>query len=362
MERCGFFDAELVGDEYDRSYLAEQFAAYFASFIGNGVFGGRSDELQIVAMEDPSMQIAVLSGQGWINGYWYENTDELYLPIDVADGVLDRIDSIILRLGFAERDMWIDVRRGVSSNNPSAPELIRNADYYELQLATVRVRAGTLSIRQADITDTRLDSNVCGFVVAMINQFDTSAFSAQLNSWMEIFREESIESVESLVRMLEAIIDSGDLGSLVTEIQALKDLFIESEEHPGCRYRVVNGNVEWLNPPNEPGVEYRLTERHEGRTIFQTVIYVASLPNASRAAVATNFTFTKIVSCTGMMHSEQSALVAEGRPFPVYMDGGVAPVAMINGITTGLSGRFINIATTMDLSQYRATVVIRYIK
>ena len=218
MERCGFFDAELVGEEYDRTYLAEQFAAYFASFIGNGVFGGKSDELQIVAMENPSMQVAALSGQAWINGYWYENTDEFYLPVDVADGVLDRIDSVVLRLGFAERNMWLEVKRGTPSNNPLAPELVRNADYYELQLATVHIKAGALNIKQADITDARLDSTVCGFVVAVINEFDTSEFNAQLNSWIELFKSESIEEINALVEQLETIIDAGDIGPIITDI------------------------------------------------------------------------------------------------------------------------------------------------
>ena len=102
MERCGFFDANLVGEEYDRVYLAAQFAAYFASFIGNGVYAEHSNQLQVVAMPTPQMQVGVEKGQGWINGYWYENTDTMYLPIEVADGVLNRIDSIVLRLGFAE--------------------------------------------------------------------------------------------------------------------------------------------------------------------------------------------------------------------------------------------------------------------
>ena len=51
MERCGFFDANLVGEEYDRVYLASQFAAYFASFIGNGVYASKSDKLQVVEQD-----------------------------------------------------------------------------------------------------------------------------------------------------------------------------------------------------------------------------------------------------------------------------------------------------------------------
>ena len=45
-EQSGFFNAHLIDGEYDRVYLAEHFAKYFASFIGNGIFGGKSNELQ----------------------------------------------------------------------------------------------------------------------------------------------------------------------------------------------------------------------------------------------------------------------------------------------------------------------------
>lgn len=185
MERCGFFDANLVGEEYDRVYLAASFAAYFSSFIGNGIFGGKSNELQVVPMETPSMQISVLAGQGYINGYWYENADNKYLPIDIADGVLNRIDSIVLRLGFSERDMWLTVKKGTPDVNPVTPTLTRNADYYELQLATIRINAGAISVRNVDITDTRLNPTVCGLVMGLIQQFDTTAFGRQLQEFID---------------------------------------------------------------------------------------------------------------------------------------------------------------------------------
>lgn len=184
MERSGFFDANLVGEEYDRVYVAANFAAYFASFIGNGVFGGHSDELQVVANSTPDMHVVVSSGQGWILGYWYENTEDLILTVDVADGVLNRIDSIVLRLDYSNRSMYCAVKKGTPAVNPVAPSLTRNADAYELQLATVRINAGAINIQQANITDTRLNSEVCGFVVGLITQFDTTAFGIQLETFI----------------------------------------------------------------------------------------------------------------------------------------------------------------------------------
>lgn len=188
MEHCGFFDANLVGEEYDRVYLADQFAAYFASFIGNGVYAEHSNQLQVVAMPTPQMQVGVEKGQGWINGYWYENTDTMYLPIEVADGVLNRIDSIVLRLGFAERNMWLMVKKGTPAVNPTAPEVTRTADYYDLQLATVSIPAGSIRITQAQIQDTRMNQNVCGWVTGVVDQLDTTTLFNQFEAYFEEFR------------------------------------------------------------------------------------------------------------------------------------------------------------------------------
>lgn len=185
MERCGFFDANIVGEEYDRVYLASQFAAYFASFIGNGVYASKSNKLQVVEQVTPGMVVSVLSGQGWINGYWYENTESISLAVDVADGVLNRIDSVVLRLGFSERNMWVAIKKGTPAINPSAPALTRNADYYELQLATIDVPASSIKVTQAQITDTRMNQDVCGWVTGVVDQLDTTTLFNQFDKWYE---------------------------------------------------------------------------------------------------------------------------------------------------------------------------------
>lgn len=189
MERCGFFDANLVGEEYDRVYLASQFAAYFASFIGNGVYASKSDKLQVVEQDLQGMAVNVLGGQGWINGYWYENTESISLAIDVADGVLNRVDSVVLRLGFSERNMWVAVKKGTPATSPSAPALTRNADYYELQLATIDVPASSIKITQAQITDTRMNQNVCGWVTGVVDQLDTTTLFNQFESYFDEFKQ-----------------------------------------------------------------------------------------------------------------------------------------------------------------------------
>ncbi|MBR4291673.1 MAG: tail fiber protein [Oscillospiraceae bacterium] len=44
---------------------------------------------------------------------------------------------------------------------------------------------------------------------------------------------------------------------------------IKSTEYPGCYYRTVDGETEWLNPPMLPGVEYRTTERWNGKPVYK---------------------------------------------------------------------------------------------
>lgn len=216
MERCGFFDANLVGEDYDRVYLAAQFAAYFASFIGNGVYAEHSNQLQVVAMPTPQMQVSVEKGQGWINGYWYENTESISLAIDVADGVLNRVDSVVLRLGFSERNMWVAVKKGTPAISPSAPALTRNADYYELQLATIDVPASSIKITQAQITDTRMNQNVCGWVTGVVDQLDTTTLFNQFDAWYD----EHTTSWQEQFNTWFATIQGQLSGDIATQLQS----------------------------------------------------------------------------------------------------------------------------------------------
>lgn len=364
-EYSGFFDAHASVDAggnvtYDRVYLAESFAKYFASFIGNGIFGGKSDELMVRQKESADMSIKVLSGQGFINGYFYENTDELSIAIDNADGVLNRIDLIVLRWDKYERAIRLAVEKGTPASSPSIPLLKRNNDYYELELARVYVKAGATRITQVDITDTRLDSDVCGFVVAVIDHFDTAAFSAQLNAWIDEFKIDSISEVNELLRQVNLILEVNDLSPIFSDIQALKSLSIESEENHGCYYRIVNGEVEWLNPPMEPGIEYKLTEKFENQSVYQMMVYVASLANNSFMNIRLNTSIVKVVSVTGIAHLESSYPTAH--PFPVYAEGSTTPSAVIQSVGKDSIGYGISIRTSGDMRAYKANIIVKYTK
>lgn len=182
MEHSGFFNAVRDGQgNYDRTYMAEDLAQFFSSFISNGIFPSPSTNCQIIANSD--MTVTVKVGKAGINGYQYYNDADFISPIDIADGVLNRIDRIVLRLDTANRAINAVVKKGTFASSPIATPLQRDADAYELALADIYIGAGATSIIQANITDLRQNSDVCGWVDSILKVDSATLF----NQWTDAF-------------------------------------------------------------------------------------------------------------------------------------------------------------------------------
>lgn len=147
-------------------YDAADFAAYFGSLVSNGVFYMTATNLQV----SPSIGLAVIvaAGSAWINGYRYENTDDLNLPLTTANGSNPRIDRIVVRLSQISRSIQIAVVDGTPAATPVAPALTRTSDVYELCLADVLVPTAATSIVSNNIMDTRLNTSLCGLVNSLV--------------------------------------------------------------------------------------------------------------------------------------------------------------------------------------------------
>lgn len=199
MEKSSFFNSV----SHDRTYRAEDWAEYFASFIGNGVFPVPSTGLQIVV--DNGMNLLLKAGKAWINGYFYNNTSDLTITIGTADGQLNRIDRIVVRWDLTNRIISAEVKSSAYSASPTAPALQRDADIYELALADVYVGAGVTTITQSNITDQRLNTSLCGVVAAVVDQIDTEAFNAQLQAWFAEYQSLSAAEYNTLVSYMNSL-------------------------------------------------------------------------------------------------------------------------------------------------------------
>lgn len=167
-EKSTFFNS-VSGD---RKYKAEDMALHFSKVLTNGVM---PLETQLQATADSGMNIVVSAGSAWINGYAYHNDSNFTLTIDAADGVLNRIDRIVVRWGRLARSINLAIVKGTPGSSPTAPAVVRSADYWDLGIATVLIGAGITAITQSMITDTRTDATVCGKVSSLITPSDAAA-------------------------------------------------------------------------------------------------------------------------------------------------------------------------------------------
>lgn len=187
-----FFNAIQSGGVYDRVYNAEDFTSYLNQLVGNGVFPNPSTSLQVRASS--GMQIIVGAGAGWIKGHKMVNTVDLVLTVDTSDVIMNRIDSVIFYVDYATRQMGIEIKKGTLATSPSAPTLVRTENRYEMQLATIQVDKQVTAITAAMITDTRMNSDVCGYVQGLLQQIDTSTLWQQqqqmFNDWLNSVKDQ----------------------------------------------------------------------------------------------------------------------------------------------------------------------------
>ena len=84
-------------------------AAHFAKVLTNGVMPAGT---QLQVTESSGMNINVSAGSAWIDGYAYHNSDDFALAIDPADGVLNRVDRVVVRWGRLARAINLAILKG----------------------------------------------------------------------------------------------------------------------------------------------------------------------------------------------------------------------------------------------------------
>lgn len=208
--RYGYFDSEISGyDEegmpiFDRAESSDFLAMFISKIISDGVLADPADCFQVVA--GGGMNLIVRPGFGIIRGRFAADTQEYTITLSKAPTSYKRIDRVVLRANYLLRLCEIIVKEGIPDANPVPPELLQPAsgDYYELCLATVVVNSNQTVITQANITDTRYDSSVCGVVTQVIDHLDTSVFFKQLYRFYDEFVDRSNTSYEEFVKQMEA--------------------------------------------------------------------------------------------------------------------------------------------------------------
>ena len=136
----------------------------------------------------------------------------------------------------------------------------------------------------------------------------------------------------------------------------------ESTDYPGCYYRLVNGVVEWVNPPMQLGKEYRTIKRYRGKPIYTMSVDCKTGPTAGNntstyIAIGETVAAENVLSVKGF---------AEGGftlpPGSNYTSAGVYIVAKPSVGTSPKNQITVNVASAVDYSSQHIYAVIEYTK
>ena len=258
-----FFNAVESGGVYDRLYNAEDVTSYLDLLVGNGVFPNPSTQLQVRASS--GMQVTVGAGSGWINGHKMINTADLNLEVDASDVLMNRIDAVIFYVDFTDREMGIEVKKGTLAATPSAPTMQRDSTRYEMCLAQISVNKQITAITTAMITDTRGNSNLCGYVQGLIQQVDTttlfSQWQAAFDEWFNEAKEQfqagkqfkKLEGVYTTQSANEATFNVLTYVPHYSFVYDILEVYINGIHLNGNEYTLSNSNVILETPIEEAG-------------------------------------------------------------------------------------------------------------
>ena len=171
----GLFFNSINGD---RVYNADSFAEWLQKFFTTGVFNG---EMQVTP--GSGMMVNVAPGYANINGkVRFFDTMQAF-TIDPASGTYPRIDAIMVRLDETARNISaVYVKGDYSGDSPTAPAPVRSEGVYDIVLAHIAVNAGQTAITAANITDTRADDEICGWVTSTVEGVPMDQIVSQMQA------------------------------------------------------------------------------------------------------------------------------------------------------------------------------------
>lgn len=164
MIEYGFFNA--INE--DRTYNSDSFNEFFSGILSDtGVYKKSGAGLQVVSGQGLSVNIS--TGKARIHNHFANVKTTENVELQVSDIANSRYDAIVLRYNESEREITLQALTGIPSNSPEKPEITRTENIFDICLAYIYVAAGATSISEENITDTREDKAICGYVELQID-------------------------------------------------------------------------------------------------------------------------------------------------------------------------------------------------
>ena len=181
------FDSQVQSYEsdgtpiYDRATDSKGFRNLLKTYFTEGVFPKPSNALQVV--ENGTLGALVKKGSCMIGGVTILVNEDIKVTFDKAT-VQSRIDRVVMRVDdtLSVRSATIQVIKGTASSSPTPPQRVYNDTIKDIVLANVTIPANASTITTSNITDTRPDSSICGWVTGTITEIDYSVLFSQYQS------------------------------------------------------------------------------------------------------------------------------------------------------------------------------------
>lgn len=123
----------------------------------------------------------------------------------------------------------------------------------------------------------------------------------------------------------------------------------EDATYAGCYYYETTDGMEWVNPPMLVGVEYRTTERYDGKPVYVKVLDYGTLPNSAEASNYGLAAGLNLISVSGFAVGPSYNI-----PIPGYYS--------VQNIGYTRSSGNLWITTTSNLSSYHGYIIAKYTK
>lgn len=303
----------------EQNYTAEQAGAFFAT-RGSGVWSGEDN---LAVSVSGARTLSLSAGLAWFTtdqtwGKVYVNTAPVEFELPVADGVLDCICRIVVRWNKTQNEAKAIMLQGELASEAVAPLRSTTDEIYDLVLADYLVVHGETEASAANLTDQRLNEDLCGLMRDSVTSIPTAQLQAQAQALIEDLRNTIIGIAQGSEVMLKEVYDPDDDGDVA----------------PKYNHENILSNWYFADPVNSAGQ----TEYASGYTIDRW-----NLTNAASVTVNDNGSIT--------VTAQADAAVAFVQKLENALEEGVytlsAKVEAVSGYV-GLRAQRIDTWTSVD--------------
>lgn len=246
----------------------------------SGVFGANG---QLAVTAGSGLSVDLSDGVFWMANNETDGTvcwvdteknagTKLNLPLDIADAAMPRIDRVVATWETANyaKKPQIEILKGTPASEPTPPELTNTTLKRQISFAQVLVPASASTITVDNITDERLDPDVCGIVTASVG-VDTSVMDAQFKALLELIEGLISDLTADTAAMLKAVYDPQGKS---------KDIF-KSIDAAAAKYEATLTLDGWVTSTSE--------EQSAGYPYAQEATLTALTPGAPTVTAASRF-------------------------------------------------------------------------